>query len=155
MRSADYLARQQVPFETLPHAPAPCASKRARNLRLPGREVAKAVLLVGPDGYLLAVLAATHEIDLKLLAASCGGSLRLARAEEIGRVFPDCERGAVPAFGSLYGLPTLLDSGLTPEEVVLEAGSQFAGVRLALADFERLSGALRLEFARPIKPKQT
>ncbi len=155
MRSADYLARQQVPFEILPHAPALCASKRARNLRLPGREVAKAVLLIGPDGYLLAVLPATHEVDLKLLAASCGGPVHLAPFEEVVHLFSDCERGAVPAFGSLYGLPTLLDTHLTAGEVVLEAGSHFAGVRLALDDFERLTGALRLSFARPIKPKQT
>src|SRR5205823_11017506 len=108
-----------------------------------------------PDGYVLAVLPATHEIDLKLLAASLGGPVHLAPPREVICLFSDCERGAVPAFGSLYGLPTLLDSSLTAGEVVLETGSHFAGVRLALVDFERLSGALRLSFARPIKPKQT
>jgi Ala-tRNA(Pro) deacylase len=152
MRIANYLADQQVPFDRLLHPPAFCASKRASRLRLAGREVAKAVLLVGPEGFFVAVLPATHTIDLNVLAMSHGGPLRLACRDEVARQFPDCEWGAVSAFGNLYGLPTLLDSSLgSAEWVVFDAGSHFEAVRLSCDDFERLSGALRLSFARPIK----
>ena len=151
MRIADYLAVQQVPFDSLPHAPAFSASKRARRLRVPGAEVAKAVLVSGPEGFFLTILPATHEIDLGLLARHWGGPVRLARVEEASRLFFDCEWGAVPAFGNLYGLPTLLDASLPCSSwVVFDAGSHFQDVRLYCEDFERLTGALRLAFARPI-----
>jgi Ala-tRNA(Pro) deacylase len=155
MRTVDYLAAQNVPFDSLLHPPAYGASKRARSLGVAGRDVAKAVLLVGPEGYLLAVLPTTHEIDLALLSRALGGPLRLARVAEAARLFFDCEWGAVSAFGNLYGLPILLDTSLPPcAFVVFEAGSHFHDVRLFCEDFERLSGALRLAFARPIAQDQ-
>jgi Ala-tRNA(Pro) deacylase len=154
MRSADYLAAQRVPFDALPHAPAFCASRRARWLRTAGREVARAVLMVGPDGPFLVVLRSTHEIDLTALARHWGGPLRLARPDEAAAVFLDCEWGAVPAFGNLYGLPTLLDAGIeSQDEIVFEVGSHFAGVRMACRDYERLTGALRLDCCRPVKSR--
>jgi Ala-tRNA(Pro) deacylase len=152
MRIADYLADQLVPFEALLHAPAFSSSRRARHLRLAGRDVARAVLLVGPEGFLLAVLPATHEIDLSVLMRYWGGPVRLARVEEAARLFFDCEWGAVPAFGNLYGLPTLLDESVPASaQVVFEIGSHFQDVRLSCEDFERLTGALRLSFARAIR----
>ncbi len=150
MRVPDYLANQGVPFDLLWHAPAFSASKRARALHLAGREVARAVLLVGPDGYFLAVLPSTHAIDLELLARQWGGPIRLARVAEAARLFFDCEWGAIPAFGNLYGLPTLLEADVPSAAwVVFETGSHFADVRLSCEDFERLTGSLRLSFARP------
>src|SRR5207302_4836420 len=105
MRVADFLATQDVPFETLLHPPAYTAQKRARFLHLPGREVAKVVLLHGPGGYVLAVLPATHHLDPERVALALGGPVRLADDDEIARVFCDCEWGVVPPFGTLYGLP--------------------------------------------------
>jgi Ala-tRNA(Pro) deacylase len=152
MRTADYLADQQVPFVPLRHAPAFSASKRARSLGVAGREVAKSVLLVTEEGPFLAVLPATHEIDLAELARHWGGAVRLARVDEAARLFYDCEWGAVPAFGNLYGLTTLLDAGVPADAwMAFETGSHFEDVGLLCADFERLSGALRLGFARPIE----
>src|SRR4051812_42860880 len=116
MRVVNYLADQRVRFDPLPHAPAFSASRRARWLRTPGRQVARAVLLVGPGGCFLAVLRSTHEIALNELTRHWGGPLRLARLDEAAAVFRDCEWGAVPAFGNLYGLPTVLDDGIHPED---------------------------------------
>jgi Ala-tRNA(Pro) deacylase len=151
MRVANYLSAQNVPFDPLAHAPAFCASRRARWLRTPGQYVARAVLLVGPDGYLLAVLRSTHEIDLTELARRFPGPLRLARIDEAVEVFRDCEWGAVPAFGNLYGLPTVLDAGMdSDDEIVFEIGSHFADVLMTCGEFERLTGACRVDFARPL-----
>jgi Ala-tRNA(Pro) deacylase len=151
MRSTSYLAEQRVAFDPIAHAPAFCASRRASWLRTPGREVAKAVLLAGPDGLFLAVLRATHEVALDELSGLWSGTVRLASAEESARVFRDCEWGAASAFGNLYGLPTILDAGLDAgDRIVFEVGSHFAGVRLTCRDFERLTGALRLDFTRPL-----
>src|SRR5262249_48897546 len=69
MQIADFLANQQVEFEAVPHAPAFTAHKLAKYLRISGSQVAKAVLLYGSEGFLLAILPATHRIDLKQLEA--------------------------------------------------------------------------------------
>jgi Ala-tRNA(Pro) deacylase len=154
MRIPSELADQGVRFETLPHAPAYCASRRARLLHVPGRQVAKAVLLTGPDGFLLAVLRSTHEIDLDELSRRRGGLIRLARAEELSHVFAECERGAVPALGHLFDLPTILDAAIgADEDLFFGMGSHFADVVLTCRDFEDITGAVRLDFARPISPR--
>src|SRR5947209_4874705 len=112
MRIAEFLAQQQVPFQPLLHAPASSAQRRARYLGVPGDEVAKAVLVLGPAGPALAVLSARQTLDLGALADRLGGTVRLATRAEAARYFGDCEWGVVPAFGNLYGLPTFLDSAL-------------------------------------------
>jgi Ala-tRNA(Pro) deacylase len=149
MRVPDFLLAQRVPFETLLHPPAFTAQKRARFLHLPGREVAKVVLLHGPDGYVLAVLRATDHVDTERVARALDGPVRLADDDEIAGVFRDCEWGVVPPFGTLYGLPVLLDDGITPDTlVVFETTSHAEAVRLRCRDFERLERPLRLRLAR-------
>src|SRR5262245_46239421 len=103
MRVPDYLAEQQIHFETLLHQPAFTASQRAKVLHVCGRQVAKCVLLAVPRGYLLAVLPATHQIDSARLEQELGGPVRLADDREMALVFLDCEWGVVPPFGTLYG----------------------------------------------------
>src|SRR5271157_5334249 len=109
MRIADLLLEKQVAFETLVHPPAFTAHNRAKFLGVPGARVAKSVLLVGPNGYFLAVLPATHQVDTEELARCLSGPVRLANADEVAQVFLDCEWGVVAPFGTLYGLPTFLD----------------------------------------------
>jgi Ala-tRNA(Pro) deacylase len=153
MRIDDFLARQRVNYEPVPHPPAFTAQRRAKFLHLSGRQVAKCILLRGPAGYLLAVLPATHHIDTDLLARELGGPVRLADDREITEVFRDCEWGVVPSFGSLYGLPTLLDDSLSPDALlVLETHTHVDAVRLRCRDFERLERPRRLLFARVSEP---
>jgi len=150
MRISDYLSEQRIAFERLPHPPAYSAQKRAKYLRLPGCQVAKCVLLVGPSGYLLAVLPATHQVDTQALAQYLGGPVRLASDREIAAIFHDCEWGVVSPFGRRYGLTTLLDDSISPDApLVLETHTQFESIRLLCRDFERLEQPRRLPFARP------
>jgi Ala-tRNA(Pro) deacylase len=149
MRVAEFLATQDVPFETLVHPPAFTAQKRARFLHLPGREVAKVVLLHGPEGYVLAVVPATRRVDPERLAATLGGPVRLADDDEIARVFHDCEWGVVPPFGTLYGLPVLIDDSIPPDTLmVFETTTHAEAVRMLCRDFERLERPRRLPLAR-------
>jgi Ala-tRNA(Pro) deacylase len=149
MRIDSFLSQQAVPYEPLPHPPAFTAQKRAKYLRVPGGQVAKAVLLRGPGGYLVAVLPATHQVDTDRLARALGGPVRLADDREIAQVFCDCEWGVVPPFGTLYGLPTVLDESVAPDTLlVLEAHTHVEAVRLLCRDFERLERPRRLAFAR-------
>jgi Ala-tRNA(Pro) deacylase len=149
MRLVDYLDEQRVPFQAILHPPAFTAQRRAKYLHMSGSRVARAVLLTGPEGFFLAVLPATHRIDLAGLARYWGGPVRLAREDEVARVFLDCEWGVVSPFGNRYGLPTLIDASLPPDTwIVLEGGTHHEAVLLHCADFERLSGSFRVSFAR-------
>lgn len=149
MRVAQFLKDQHAVFETILHAPAFTAQKRAKYIGVTGRHVAKSVLLAGPEGYVLAVLPATKHVDTARLADALGGPVRVADDREIAEVFRDCEYGVVAAFGTLYGLPTFLDESLDPEvPVVFEADTHAIAVRMLCRDFEQLEHPRRLQFSR-------
>jgi Ala-tRNA(Pro) deacylase len=155
MRIAEFLAEQHVAYEPLPHPPAFSAQKRARCLHVSGKQVAKCVLLHGPAGYLLAVLPATHQVDTQALSRTLGGPVRLAANKEIAHVFPDCEWGVVPPFGTLYGLPTLLDDSIPPDALlVLETHTHVDAIRLPCRDFERLERPRRLRLGSRVDSRQ-
>ncbi len=149
MRILDYLTERQVAFEAMPHPPAYTAQQRAKYLGLSGRQVAKGVLLRGPQGFLVAILPATQQIDFACLELALGGPVRLARDDEMAAVFSDCEWGVVPPFGSLYGVPTVLEAGIAPDTVlVFEAQTSVDSLRIRCDDYERLEKPTRLGFAR-------
>jgi Ala-tRNA(Pro) deacylase len=149
MRIADFLAGQRVSCEFLTHPPAFTAQKRAKYLHVSGGRVGKCVLLRGPYGYLLAVLPATHQVDLKALSEALRGPVRLAGGGELAEVFRDCEWGVAPPFGRLYGLETLLEESIPPEAwLAFETHTHMEAVRIRCDDFERLERPRRLRFAR-------
>jgi Ala-tRNA(Pro) deacylase len=144
----EFLTDHQVPFETIFHAPAFSAQKRAKYLHVPGKQVAKCVLLAHSSGFVLAVLPATKQIDLDKLSCELGGPVRVADNGEIAHVFRDCEWGVVPPFGSMYGLSTLLDDSLDAEAVIVFEGNlHVEAIRLRCRDYERLERPRRICFA--------
>jgi Ala-tRNA(Pro) deacylase len=148
MSMTDFLTDHQVPFETIYHAPAFSAQKRAKYLHTPGKQVAKCVLLVGGSGYLLAVLPATQHIDLERLKIALEEPVRIAEDREIAWVFRDCEWGVVPPFGTLYGLPTILEESVDPDALLVFEGRLHAeSIRLLCSDYEKLEHPRRLRFA--------
>ncbi|MEO6810710.1 MAG: YbaK/EbsC family protein [Isosphaeraceae bacterium] len=154
MEISTYLRTRLVPFERLLHCPAPSATRKAQSVHVPGEQVAKSVLLRGGNGDALAVLPATHRIDLELLAPILGTTeLRLATEEELSLVFHDCERGALPPFGRLYGLPTIVDASLAAwTHIVVEGNVRHEALRLRFLDFEAVEQPLQARFATPICP---
>jgi Ala-tRNA(Pro) deacylase len=149
MRVPIFLADNRIPFERLTHAPAYTAQRRASYLHVPGRQLVKSVLLGAPGGCLLAVLPADARVDLAALEQTLGGPVRLSSAEEIPALFRDCEWGALPPFGSLYGLSTVLDDGLDSQAlIVFEGHSHGEAIRMRCRDYERLERPRRLRFAR-------
>jgi Ala-tRNA(Pro) deacylase len=151
MRLDEFLTGRGVAFERLHHRPAYSASRVAQALHVPGREVAKTVLLRTGRGYALAVLPATRQVDLRRLAEDLWGEeVEVASEAEMGRVFPDCEAGAVPPFGSLYHLQTVVDESLAPDEqIVFEAQTHEEAIRMAYRDYEALEHPIRGHFACP------
>ncbi len=149
MRIPDILAERHVPFETIVHPPAFTAQKRAKFLHLPGAQVAKCVLLVGAKGRVLAVLPASRQIDMERLAEALGGPVRVADTDEVADTFRDCEWGVVAPFGTLYGVPTLIDESLSSDAlIVFETTTHAEAIRMRCRDFEELEQPRRLRFAR-------
>src|SRR3954471_4701716 len=148
----EYLIGQRVWFETILHRPAPSASRLAGSVHVSGRHVAKAVLVCTDGTYALAVLPATHRINLARLSQVLGkGPVRLASEDEVIRTFGDCERGALPPFGRLYGLTTVVDATLAGgPEIIFVGNARHEGVRMRYRDFEALEGPIRARFATAI-----
>ncbi|WP_406693524.1 YbaK/EbsC family protein [Singulisphaera sp. Ch08] len=152
----DYLQSRHVWFETLLHPPAPSSSKLAQTVHVSGRFVAKGVLVSTGGAYVLAVLPATTRIDMERLGQALQGqSLRIATEDEVERVFEDCERGALPPFGRLYGLTTLVDASLSGgSEIVFVGNSRHEGVRMRYRDYEAIETPIRTRFALATSPRQ-
>jgi Ala-tRNA(Pro) deacylase len=153
----DFLRSRGVWFEAILHRPACSSTKRAGSVHVPGRRVAKAVLIRAGDGFILAVLPSTRRIDLVRLSEVVGqpaSGVRLANADELFALFHDCEPGVVPPFGRLYGLKTLVDSGLTDSpEIIVGANTRHEGLRMLFRDFQMLEEPIRASFTRPLVPE--
>lgn len=149
---SDFLRSRSVRFEVLLHAPAHSAAHLAGSVHVPGRSVAKAVLVRSGEAFVLAVLPATHRVDPARLAGVLGvESVRIATEAEVEAVFADCEPGALPPFGRLYGLKTFVDASLAGSaEVVFVANTRHEGVRMRFKDYEAIEEPTRARFASPI-----
>lgn len=137
MRLDEFLTEKHVPFTRLPHCPAYTANRVAQALHVKGKEMAKTVLLRTGHGHLLAVLPATHRVDLERLREDLReDQVGLAGETEMDLLFPDCERGAMPPFGSLYHIPTVVDESLAmDDEIVFEGQSRHEAIRMRYRDF--------------------
>jgi len=135
-----HLDEQKVRYETLTHAPAFTAQEVAAAQHVPGRELAKVVIAKAGERFVMAVLPAPRKLDLaKLGAALPAKTARLATEEEFARLFPQCQPGAMPPFGNLFGLPVYVDTSLARDEkIVFQAGTHTDTVRMTYADFVRL-----------------
>lgn len=148
MRVAEYLTESHVPYETMVHPPVFTAQRRAHLLHIPGKRVMKGVLLASPAGYYLAVLPASHRVNLAAVSEHLNMTVRLACESEIAETFTDCERGVLVPFGQLYGIKSLLDASIDPDTwIVFEGERHFLTIRMRCRDFENLEKPARFDFA--------
>jgi len=98
----------------------------------------------------MAVVPAFCKVDLDTLSRAAGTKrLDLATEQEMSRLFPDCEVGAAPPFGNLYGIPVWVDSRLTEDEqIVFEAGSHQSALRMKFIDFVKAVHPHVMDFGR-------
>jgi len=152
----DFLQARLVRFQVLLHAPSHSATHLAGSVHVPGRSVAKSVLVRAGDAFVLAVLPATHRIDVTRLAEVLGvPEVRIASEAEVESVFEDCEPGALPPFGRRYGLSTVLDASLAGSaEVVFVGNTRHEGIRMRFQDYERIEAPTRARFASPIDARR-
>lgn len=151
----DFLRNRGVWHEVLLYRPASSAAQRAANAHIPGRKVAKAVLVKAGDSFVLAVVPSTLGVDLARLSAIVGmpvSLVRLATPGELLATFPDCEPGVVPPFGRLYGLKTYIDSGFSAShEIVFAANTRHEGLRMNYDDFRTLEEPVLASFSQPLR----
>ena len=134
------------------HALAFTARELASAEHVPAHEVAKVVVYLGDQGYGMAVLCADCMVDVLELRAALGlQRLRLATEAELAELFPDCELGAMPPFGNLFGLPVYVDSRVAGEEIIaFNAGTHRDVVLMRFKDFQGLVKPEIVHFARPV-----
>ena len=154
MYTVEFLRSRRIWFEELLHQPASSATKHAHHMHVPGRMVAKTVLIKAGERFALAVLPCTGRIDLGSLAAVMGlpgPEVRLATVDELTEIFRDCEPGVVPPFGKLYDLGTVLDVGLLKEEDLVFVGNmRHEGLRMRASDYVAIEEPRIGSFAVPI-----
>lgn len=153
------LEAQHVKYTAQSHPTVYTAQEIAAAQHVPGRQLAKCVLVKTEKGVTLAVLPAIYRVDLKKVKALVKAkTLRLANEAEITQAFPDVEVGAMSPFGNLYNIPVVADKSLAEaEEIVCNAGSHTETITLRYREFERLAHPRLGMFAQGVggeKPKK-
>jgi Ala-tRNA(Pro) deacylase len=147
-----YLDASGVSYEVLPHPHSSSSRETAREAHVPAARLAKPVLLEDERGYVMAIVPASHRVDLARLNHQLHRTLELAKEREITELFHDCELGAMPPLGGPYRIPTVYDDALAgPSEIYFEAGDHEDVVHLRGRDFLRLlDGSLHGRFSHRI-----
>ncbi len=144
-----YLRENKVPFQMVHHPLAYTAQEVAAAEHVPGKMLAKVVVVFADGKLAMMALPAPFRVDLnKAAAALAAKEVRLAHEEEFAAAFPDCEVGAMPPFGNLYELPVCVDKALAEDEtIIFQAGTHTDTISLKYADFQRLVKPKVAEFA--------
>ena len=136
---------QNVTYEVITHDPTMSSTRTAQACHVSGDCLAKAIVLRRDGGgYILAVLPASHHLRLADLRQQIGADVALADETEIGRLFPDCALGAVPAVGECYDLDVIVDDSIQEQpDVYLEGGDHTTLIHISQAQFTRLMSGAR------------
>jgi len=148
-RLQKYLDDNNIKYVVVSHSRAYTAQEIAARVHVKGSQLAKSVIVKGNGNDYMVVLAASHKINFaKLKDFLKVKTLRLAEEQEFKDLFDDCEVGAMPPFGNLYGLPVIVDEVLYKDvETAFNGGNHVDVVKMAFEDFERLVKPQKASFA--------
>ena len=137
----EFLDSNGVKYIAISHSPFYTAQEIAASAHVPGRELAKTVIVKIDGEIALTVLPASHKVDFSLLKSAVGASsVELATEDDFRDRFPGCEVGAMPPFGNLYGLPVYVSPAIAHEQhITFNGGDHQNAFRLRYADFDRLA----------------
>ncbi|MGO8815938.1 MAG: aminoacyl-tRNA deacylase [Terriglobia bacterium] len=140
-RIRDYLDSQNVPYETLHHSQAFTAQEVAHSLHVSGKKCVKAVVAEGDSKTVLVVIPASHRLNIQeLKSALKANQLEMLVERELVGLFPDCDLGAVPPIGNLYGIDVWVDRAVaSTEKILFCAGTHEDCIRMRYSDFSRLT----------------
>ena len=151
MKLRDYLDHQGASYKVLHHDPVFSSQDLAAAEHVPGMQVIKPVVVRADGQYVMCVLPASRRIDLTELRNELhANDVRLAEEQTLQRLFPECEPGAMPPFGPLYGQSVFVDVTLAAEpEIVFNAGTHTEAIAMRWADFARSVRPIVGKFAEP------
>jgi Ala-tRNA(Pro) deacylase len=136
----EFLDGNKIKYVTITHSTAYTAQETAVSAHIPGKGLAKTVILKSDGKMIMAVLPASRKLDLSLLREAVGArKVELANEAEFKDKFPECDIGAMPPFGNLYGMDVIAERILAEnEEIAFNAGSHTELVKLSYKDFLEL-----------------
>ena len=145
----DFLDKHNIQYVTCIHSTAYTSQQIAASAHIPGKELAKTVIVKLDGKIAMAVLPASYRVDLDKLKKVAGSKqASLASEGEFKNMFPDCEVGAMPPFGNLYDMPVFVSESLSEDdEIAFNAGSHRELIRLKYNDFENLVKPKKVVFS--------
>ncbi len=149
-RLREFLDSHHTQYTITLHPKAFTAREVAAAEHLPAREVAKSVVVFGDGEYHMIVIPANRLVDFQEVRLTLGLSqVRLATEDELAKLFPDSELGAMPPFGSLYGMQVYLDNSLAGEETIaFNAGTHRDVIHMRTLDYRKLVRPTLVSLAR-------
>jgi len=136
----EYLDSQNIRYKKITHSEAFTAQEIAASAHLPGKELAKTVMVKIDGNMAMAVMPASYKVNLDLLRKESHSSrVDLAKEDEFQEMFPQCEIGAMPPFGNLYEMPVFVSEKLAEDEyIAFNAGSHTELIQLSFKDYKNL-----------------
>lgn len=144
-----YLERQHVHYTTISHKPTYTAQEIAAAAHVPGKNLAKTVMIKLEGKMAMAVLPAAYHVNFRLLKEAIGANeVVLAREDEFKDLFPEYEIGAMPPFGNLYGLDVYVAESLAEDsEIAFNAGTHTDLVKMSYETFAKMVKPKVLRFS--------
>lgn len=145
----EFLDQNKIKYITITHSPAYTAQEIAAMAHIPGKQLAKTVMIKFDNEMGMAVLPANHKVDFDMLKEVTGAEfVLLATENEFKSLFQGCEPGAMPPFGNLYNMPVYVSEALTKDdEIAFNAGSHTELIKMSYKDFEKLVQPKIMEFS--------
>ncbi len=142
----EYLENHNVSYDVILHRHTDSTLETCEVAHIPGDRMAKSVLLGDDESYLMAVVPATHKVQIDQLDELTGRHLELIEEVELAEAFADCEAGSVPPTGKAYGIETLVDEHLLEQpEVYFETGDHTQLIHMSGREFKELVGETIVE----------
>lgn len=139
-RLTNYLDEKGKKYVVVKHSNAYTAQEVAATAHIPGKNMAKTVIVKVDGDLKMVILPSTHDVDFEKIKEAMGSkNVSLATEDEFKDLFPDCEIGAMPPFGNLYDIETIVADALTEDnEIGFNAGTHRELVKMSYKDFEEL-----------------
>ncbi|MEI6691623.1 MAG: YbaK/EbsC family protein [Chlorobium sp.] len=139
-RLREFLDSHAVRYFVVSHSPAYTAQEIAAAAHVPGKELAKTVMVTIDGKMAMVILPASRQLDFELLRDLIKSrDVELANEKEFSGLFPDCEIGAMPPFGNLFGMDVYVSEELeADDEIAFNAGAHTELLRLSYEDYKRL-----------------
>lgn len=144
-----FLDENKVKYISIQHSSAYTAQEIAAIAHIPGKDVAKTVIIKIDGKMAMAVLPASYKVSFDHLKSALGANeVRLAYEQEFVDKFPDCEVGAMPPFGNIYGMDVFVAESLAEdEEIAFNACNHTELIKMSFSDYEKLVKPKRIKFS--------